>query len=129
VGYNYIVESYQVTATIYVYPTKAGVASDDLIRSNYQQEKYEVYAFYKNAQLALEQENMFEFPSGVRFGILAAFNLELHNKKTMSFLFLFGENEWFIKYRISYPATIHGKEGVSNAIVNLISSFDYSTIN
>jgi hypothetical protein len=129
VGYNYIVESDQITATIYVYPIGSGVASIDLIRSQYQQEKNKVFAYYKSAELSMEQESMFEFPSGKRFGVMAGFNLELHDENKVSFIFLFGENEWFIKFRISYPATIHGKEGVSNAIVNLVSSFDYFTIN
>jgi len=129
VGYNYIVESDQITATIYVYPIGSGVASIDLIRSQYQQEKNKVFAYYKSAELSMEQESMFEFPSGKRVGVMAGFNLELHDENKVSFIFLFGENEWFIKFRISYSATIHGKEGVSNAIVNLVSSFDYFTIN
>jgi len=128
VGYTYIVESYHIAATIYIYPTKAGVASADLIRSHFQEVKNTIFTQYKNAQLATEQETMFEFPSGERFGIWAVFNLELNNEKKVSYLFLFGENEWFIKFRISYPANIHGKEGILNVIGNLVFSLDYSTI-
>jgi len=129
VSYSDMGESYYITASIYVYPTKAGVTSADLLRSHYQQVKNDVFTVYKNVQLVLEQENMFDFPSGDRFGIWAIFNLEMNNEESMSFLFLFGENEWFILHRISYTATVHGNKDVSNAIANIVSSLDYSTIN
>ena len=76
----------------------------------------------------LEQETVFQFPSGDRFGIMAGFNLDMNNENKVSYLFIFGETEWFIKFRISYPATVHNEEGIPETIVNLVSSFDYSTI-
>jgi len=128
VGYDFRGESGSISATIYVYPTNAGEVNDDLLRSHFQELKKTVLNYYSNVQLTAEQENIYEFPSGDRFGIWAGFNLVMNNEYKMSFLFLFGENEWFISYRISYPATMHWKEGVSDAIANLVSSFDYSAI-
>jgi hypothetical protein len=128
VGYEYFEESFHMWATVYVYPTKSGFASNELLRSHYQQVKNDVYTVNKNVQQMLEQENIFNFPSGDRFGMMAGFDIEMGNENMVSFLFLFGESEWFILFRISYPAAVHGEEGISNAIANLVSTFDYSTI-
>jgi hypothetical protein len=128
VAYAYFGESYHITATIYVYPTNAGAATVDRLRSHYQQVRNDIFTVQKYVQQVLEQENIYDFASGDRFGILAGFNLEMNNDRMMSFLFLFGENEWFIKWRVSYPAIVHGREGLANKISNLVSSFDYSTI-
>ncbi len=118
---------YSMNADIYVYPTKDGIASADLLRSHYQQVKNDVYTVRKNVQLAFEEENIFDFPSGDRFGLNGIYTFEEDNIEYISHLLLFGENEWFIKFRISYPATAQGDEG-DDAIANLVSSFDYSTI-
>jgi hypothetical protein len=128
VGYDFRGESGSIFATIYVYPTNAGEVNDVLLRNHFQELKNTVLNYYSNVQLTAEQENRYEFPTGDRFGIWAGFNLVVNNEHKRSFLFLFGENEWFISYRITYPAIMHGKEGVSDAITNLVSSFDYSAI-
>jgi hypothetical protein len=128
VGYIFREESDQITVTIYVYPTSAGEADADLLRSHFQELKKNVFDHYSNVQLAVEREDTFAFPSGDLFGIWARLRLDMNNKRQTSFIYLFGIDGWFIAYRISYPETIGGKEGVSEAIDSIISSFDYSAI-
>jgi hypothetical protein len=128
VGYNSAGDFHQINVTIYVYPTKAGKADIDILRRHYRDFKSNFLAYYKDAELVLEQEQQFEFTTGDRFGIISGFNLDMNNENKMSFLYLYGENKWFIKFRISYPASIHDMDNLSRAINNLISSFDYSSI-
>jgi len=129
VEYKYKSDFYEMYLTVYVYPTRAGTATKDCIRKHYQYTKNAIFVAKEDVNLVFEQEDVFNFPSGNRFGMFAGFNLEMKNEKNMSFLYLFGEKEWFIKFRISSPTTEHVQEDVSNAITNIVSSFDYSTIN
>jgi hypothetical protein len=113
VGYVYMEESFHMWATLYVYPTGAGAADPDLLRSHYRQVKNDVYRVNRDVVQVLEQEDIFNFPSGDRFGLMAGFNLKMQTEENMmSFLFLFGEDNWFVLFRISYPAVVHGSEAV-----------------
>jgi hypothetical protein len=129
VSVAYINLNYLMTANIYVYPTIAGRVSTELLQKHFKQVKNDIIVYRKNVKQLLEEEYTYAFPSGERFGIIGIFILEEDNIEYKSILYLFGKNEWFIKFRISYPAAIDNNEGVVNAIVNLVYSFDYSTIN
>ena len=128
VRYSCDTDSYRIKADIYVYPTNIGMATVDRLRGHYPQLKNDVFTVHKNVQLVLEKETIFNFALGDRFGILAGFTVEMNDEKMMSFLFLFGEKDWYILFRISYPVSVHGSKGVSDSMVNLVSSFDYSAV-
>ena len=127
VGYMYFEASYHITASIFISPTNAGSATIDLIRSHYKEVKNGILALYKDVQLTFEVEDTYNFPSEKRFGISSLLKLEMNNEKAWSLVFLSGQKEWFILWRISFPTSAPLSEAMSRSAI-LFRSFDYSAI-
>jgi hypothetical protein len=127
VGYATAWGDFVARADIYVYPTYAGAVTQDLLRAHYQQVKNDVFKYKKNVTLLAEQEGTWSLPSGDRYCLSAVFNLEMSGRKMTSYLFLFGQHEWYILWRISHPAEAN-VTGVPPKVSSLVESIDYSVI-
>lgn len=116
----------RIEATVYVYPAGAGNVDREQIREHFQQCKNDIAAQHESVHELLEHEYMWEeLPGGRRFTAMGMYRLGNGPNAYVSYLFLLGKNEWFIKYRMTYPASAHEVEGVAAFVPELAASFDY----
>jgi len=131
VSVEYLWESRGALLTIYVYPTKGGEAAGRLLEAEYVKCRQEVYAYKTVTSVVAERTVTLHAESGDLPGCSGVFTLEAKFSgkavEMLSFVLLFGKNEWYVLYRVSLPSAAVDKDTLDR-IMRLPQAFDYGAI-
>lgn len=130
IGYRWAIDPANgIEATVYVYPTDAGRATRGLIREHFRQCEADIAAQHGSVHELMKNEYMWEnLPGGKRFTTMGMYRLGDRPDALVSYLFLLGKNDWFIKYRVTYPASVHERRGVAASVPDFAAAFNYEAI-
>jgi hypothetical protein len=123
VGYAY--KSTFGIADIYVYPAP-GQADGEILLTQYEQCKHDVFENKNVIRLLREEHLILEFDIGMLPTYIAMFLID-EGVQFDSMLILIGKGEWFVLYRISFPAST-ANEDILGAMTQLPWDFNYTAI-
>jgi len=114
-----------IDATIYLKPAKGEDGTEITLEEELRVTNQSIVTLFPDAQFSVEMQDVSDILHELHKG-LASFcthRTVFHDKKqtVASQTLVFKINEWFIKYRITYPAAEHTNNAAIDAIVDLIA--------
>lgn len=135
-GYNLITPLCAIAATLYVYPAPSSVSTGSppgtipntqarLLQNEFQTRKREISDSHPGARLIQEKE--IRLLQGVKLysGMVATFEFEdvfggqTEVLSSDLYLFCYGQGEWIIKYRFTYPKNVNASKEIEDFMRNL----------
>jgi hypothetical protein len=115
-GYDLRVNGSRAVATVYVYPipptAERGIV---LLRGELERVKAEIVQFSPTARLLSERLTQLEQGGRTFGGIVATFGIDPPNRfggeRFLSHAYVFVRENWFIKYRVTYPGADQDRVG------------------